>query len=56
MASVNPETMAPQITKAADAGIIVVTINDSVKQWTDDYSAEFVSDNYGGGELAAQFL
>ncbi len=56
MASVNPETMAPLIDKAAAQGIVVVTINDSVKQWTDAYSAEFVSDNYGGGELAGEFL
>lgn len=56
MASVNPETMAPLIEKAAKAGIVVVTINDSVKQWTNAYSAEFVSDNYGGGELAGEFL
>jgi ribose transport system substrate-binding protein len=56
MASVNPETMAPLIDKAAAAGIVVVAINDSVKQWTSAYSAEFVSDNYGGGELAGEFL
>jgi len=56
MASVNPETMAPLIDKAKAAGIVVVTINDSVKQWTDAYAAEFVSDNYGGGELAGEFL
>ena len=56
MASVNPETMAPLIDKAAAQGIVVVTINDSVKKWTDSYDAEFVSDNYGGGELAGEFL
>jgi ribose transport system substrate-binding protein len=56
MASVNPETMAPLIDRASAQGIVVVTINDSVKQWTDAYDAEFVSDNYGGGELAGEFL
>jgi ribose transport system substrate-binding protein len=56
MASVNPETMATAIERAVSAGIKVVTINDSVKQFTDMYSAEFVSDNYGGGVIAAQYL
>jgi len=56
MASVNPETMAPMIERADAAGIKVITVNDSVKLFTDAYSAEFVSDNYSGGVIAADFF
>jgi ribose transport system substrate-binding protein len=56
MALINPETMSVIVDKAAAAGIPTVMCGDSVKQWTDAYNAEFLSYDYGGGEMAGEFL
>ncbi len=56
MALINPETMSTIVDKAAAAGIPTVMVGDSVKLWTDAYSAEFLSYDYGGGEMAGEFL
>lgn len=56
MALINPETMSTIVDKAAAQGIPTVMCGDSVKQWTDAYNAEFLSYDYGGGEMAGEFL
>jgi len=56
MALINPETMSTIVDKAAAAGIPTVMVGDSVKLWTDAYNAEFLSYDYGGGEMAGEFL
>lgn len=56
MALINPETMSTIVDKAAANGIPTVMCGDSVKQWTDAYNAEFLSYDYGGGEMAGEFL
>jgi len=56
MALINPETMSVIVDKAAAQGIPTVMCGDSVKQWTDAYNAEFLSYDYGGGEMAGEFL
>jgi ribose transport system substrate-binding protein len=56
MALINPETMSTVVDKAAGEGIPTVMCGDSVKQWTDAYNAEFLSYDYGGGEMAGEFL
>ena len=56
MALINPETMAPMVDRFAEAGIPAVMVGDSVKDYTDAYDAEFLSYDYGGGEMAGEFL
>ncbi|MCD4679944.1 MAG: substrate-binding domain-containing protein [Bacteroidales bacterium] len=56
MALINHETMSTMVDKAAAAGIPTVMVGDSVKRWTDAYNAEFLSYDYGGGEMAGEFL
>ena len=56
MALINPETMATMVDKFAEAGIPTVMVGDSVKDYTDAYDAEFLSYDYGGGEMAGEFL
>ncbi len=56
MALINPETMSTIVDKAASKGIPTVMCGDSVKQWTDAYKAEVLSYDYGGGEMAGEFL
>ncbi|MBN1298150.1 MAG: substrate-binding domain-containing protein [Actinobacteria bacterium] len=56
MALINPETMAPIAERFIEAGIPAVMCGDSIKQYNDNYSAEFLSYDYGGGEMAAEYL
>ncbi|MBI9106106.1 MAG: substrate-binding domain-containing protein [Spirochaetales bacterium] len=56
MALINPETMSTIVDKADVAGIPTIMCGDSVKQWTDAYEAEFLSYDYGGGEMAGEFF
>jgi len=56
MALINPETMAPIAERFIEAGIPAVMCGDSIKDYNDNYSAEFLSYDYGGGEMAAEFL
>jgi ribose transport system substrate-binding protein len=56
MALINPETMSTIVDKADMAGIPTIMCGDSVKQWTDAYEAEFLSYDYGGGEMAGEFF
>ncbi len=56
MALINPETMSTMVDKADSAGIPTIMCGDSVKQWTDAYEAEFLSYDYGGGEMAGEFF
>ena len=56
MALINPETMAPIAGKFIEAGIPAVMCGDSIKAYSDLYSAEFLSYDYGGGEMAGEFL
>ena len=56
MALINPETMAPMAEKFIDAGIPAVMMGDSIKAYNDNYSAEFLSYDYGGGEMGGEFL
>ena len=56
MALINPETMAPMAGKFIEAGIPAVMCGDSIKDYSDAYSAEFLSYDYGGGEMAGEFL
>ena len=56
IALINPETMAPMVEKFTAAGIPAVMCGDSIKEYSDAYSAEFLSYDYGGGEMAGEFL
>jgi ribose transport system substrate-binding protein len=56
MALINPETMAPMAERFIDAGIPAVMMGDSIKAYSDKYSAEFLSYDYGGGVMGGEFL